>query len=285
MFFTLGSTLIVRSRVWLLSALVGVLPATAALSDELAATPLVIGETFLMPSQVLQEDRRINVYLPAGYAEQSDKRYPVMFMPDGGLAEDFLHIAGLLQISALNGTMRPFILIGIENTERRRDLTGPTVIDADREIAPRVGGSSNFRSFLRDELIPRVAATYRTTNERVLIGESLAGLFVIETLLLEPELFDSYVAIDPSLWWNAEWLVQHTPELLAKGDFSTKRLALASTTATPIGDASARMADQIKRGKLAASWFIPMSGESHASIFHPAALLAFRTIEADSREH
>ena len=186
MFFTLGPTLIVRSCVWLLSALVGVLPATAAF----AATPLVIGETFQMPSQVLQEDRRINVYLPAGYAEQSDKRYPVMFMPDGGLAEDFLHIAGLLQISALNGTMRPFILIGIENTERRRDLTGPTVIDADREIAPRVGGSSNFRSFLRDELIPRVAATYRTTNERVLIGESLAGLFVIETLLLEPELFD-----------------------------------------------------------------------------------------------
>ena len=61
-------------------------------------------------------------------------------VPDGGVAEDFLHVAGLVQVSVGNGTMRPFLLVGIENTERRRDMTGPTENENDRKIAPRVGG-------------------------------------------------------------------------------------------------------------------------------------------------
>src|SRR3954469_16975272 len=95
------------------------------------AAPLAIGETFTLQSKALNEVRRINVYLPPGYTEAADKRFPVLYMPDGGLAEDFLHVAGLVQVSVGNGTMRPFVLVGIENTERRRDLTGPTQNEAD----------------------------------------------------------------------------------------------------------------------------------------------------------
>src|SRR5215216_4910244 len=116
------------------------------------ATPLGIGETFTIPSKPLGETRRINVYLPAGYAQEQKSRYPVLYMPDGGMAEDFLHIAGLLQVLNGNGTMKPFVLIGIENTERRRDMTGPTDNPEDRKIAPRVGGSAAFREFIRTEL-------------------------------------------------------------------------------------------------------------------------------------
>jgi hypothetical protein len=68
------------------------------------ATPLAIGETFTLQSKVLNEIRRINVYLPSGYAEAPDKRFPALYMPDGGLAEDFLHVAGLVQVSVGNGT-------------------------------------------------------------------------------------------------------------------------------------------------------------------------------------
>ena len=82
------------------------------------AAPLAIGETFSIDSIAVKETRRINVYLPAGCAGKS---LPVMYMPDGGMREDFLHVAGLLQVGAGHGTMRPFILVGIENTERRRD--------------------------------------------------------------------------------------------------------------------------------------------------------------------
>ncbi len=97
-----------------------------------AAEPLVIGETFRIDSKVLGETRRINVYLPPGYAG-SDLRVPVLYMPDGGLAEDFLHIAGLVEVLVGDGSMRPFLLVGIENTERRRDLTGPDRKSAGRE--------------------------------------------------------------------------------------------------------------------------------------------------------
>src|SRR6185503_7776321 len=71
--------------------------------------PLAIGETFTLQSKVLNETRSINVYLPPGYVEAADKRFPVLYMPDGGLAEDFLHIAGLVQVSVGNSTMRPFV--------------------------------------------------------------------------------------------------------------------------------------------------------------------------------
>src|ERR1044072_4753775 len=179
---------------------------TLSHSDD-KAVPLVIGETFTINSKTLNETRRINVYMLTGYTESTQARLPVLYMPDGGMAEDFLHVAGLVQVSVGNGTMRPFLLVGIENTERRRDMTGPTENENDKKIAPRVGGSEAFRKFIRDELMPQVKGRYRTTNERAIVGESLAGLFVVETFLLEPELFDTYIAIDPSLWWNDQKLL------------------------------------------------------------------------------
>ncbi|KAF0242698.1 MAG: putative ferric-enterobactin hydrolase, partial [bacterium] len=124
------------------------------------AAPLVIGETFTIDSKVLGEMRRINVYIPSGYIESPDIRLPVLYMPDGGIAEDFLHVAGLVQISVGNGTMRPFLLVGIENTQRRRDMTGPTQNEDDKKIALHVGGSEAFRKFIRDELIPQVNGRY-----------------------------------------------------------------------------------------------------------------------------
>jgi predicted alpha/beta superfamily hydrolase len=69
------------------------------------ASPLVVGETFTIDSRILGETRRINVYMPPGYTESREARIPVLYMPDGGLAEDFLHVAGLVQISVTNGTM------------------------------------------------------------------------------------------------------------------------------------------------------------------------------------
>src|SRR5687767_10556351 len=171
------------------------------------SSPLIIGETLTIESPALGETRRINIYAPLAYSDSSNPRLPVLYMPDGGMAEDFLHIAGLIQISVANGTMRPFILVGIENTQRRRDLTGPTDDPEDRKIAPVVGGSAVFRRFIRTELMPLIEARYRTTKERAIVGESLAGLFVVETLLLEPDLFDTYIAFDPSLWWNNKQLL------------------------------------------------------------------------------
>jgi hypothetical protein len=240
--------------------------------------PLAIGETFTIDSKILGETRRINVYMPPGYEESAEKRFPVLYMPDGGIAEDFLHVAGLVQVSVGNGTMRPFLLVGIENTQRRRDMTGPTENENDKKIAPRVGGSDAFRRFIRDELMPRVKARYRTTNETAIVGESLAGLFVVETLLLEPDMFDTYIAFDPSLWWNNQKLVGEAGGRLRARTKAGKTLYIASSSDAIEG--TQRFADVLgKQAPAGLSWhYEKMPEEKHSTIYHPAALRAFRAV-------
>lgn len=247
-----------------------------------AAAPLAVGDTFLLTSRVLGEARRINVYVPPRAAAQADSPLPVLYMPDGGLGEDFLHVAGLVQVLVGNGTMRPFLLVGIENTERRRDLTGPTESAEDRKIAPRVGGSAAFRTFIRTELMPAVRARYRTTAESAIVGESLAGLFVVETLLREPSLFDTYIALDPSLWWDDQRLVRDARETQLARLPKPKRLFLASSAEPGLALPTRRFADVLTAAAFAhLHWqYAPMPEESHATIYHPAALRAFRALFA-----
>lgn len=276
-----------RLRLLLLSGLLlarlGAYPVQAQ-TPTASTTPLVIGETFTVQSKVLGEARRINVYLPAGYAESKTLRLPVLYMPDGGLSEDFLHVAGLVQVGVGNETMRPFILVGIPNTERRRDLTGPTEVAEDRNIAPRVGGSAAFRRFIRTELMPTVQARYRTTPETAVVGESLAGLFVVETLLLEPALFTSYVAIDPSLWWNKQQLARAAPKLLQAHAAQLSGRSIYLTISSQGDEPAARqLVDALTTiGQPAGlrRLYDPLPDETHATIYHPAALRAFRRLFA-----
>jgi predicted alpha/beta superfamily hydrolase len=241
---------------------------------------LTFGETFTIESKVLAETRRINVYLPPPYAQSTETRLPVLYMPDGGMAEDFLHIAGLVQVSVGNGTMRPFVLVGIENTQRRRDMTGPTESVEDKKIAPKVGESASFRRFIRTELMPVINARYRTTGETAIVGESLAGLFVVETFFLEPGLFDTYIAFDPSLWWsNKELLNRAVPRMPTTGS-RQKMLYLASSSEKELATLTQQLAERLRKEapqhlKL---HYEPMPQETHGTIYHPAALQAFRRL-------
>jgi predicted alpha/beta superfamily hydrolase len=242
--------------------------------------PLSIGDTFTIESKVLGETRRINVYRPSPYGLATDAPLPVMYMPDGGIQEDFLHVAGLVQVLSGNGAIRPFLLVGIENTERRRDMTGPTSNAEDRKIAPRVGGSEAFRRFIRDELMPAVKARYRTTAETAIVGESLAGLFVVETLLLAPDMFDTYIAFDPSLWWNDAKLIESAEARLAAGAMKGRRLYVAVSGDGDRADAIARFGRVLRERRTPGHEFqlVPMPDETHATIYHPAALRAFRLL-------
>jgi len=241
--------------------------------------PLVVGETFLINSKALGETRRINVYVPSGYKESADAQLPVLYMPDGGINEDFLHVAGLVQVSTGNETMRPFLLVGIENTERRRDTTGPTENEKDKKIAPRVGGSEGFRKFIREELMPQVKRRYRTTGETAIVGESLAGLFVVETFLLEPDLFDTYIAFDPSLWWNNQALVNGAAARLRARPKKEKTLYFASSGEDTAG-ITQRFAEILgKNAPSGVRWhYDKMPDEKHSTIYHPAAIKAFRVL-------
>ena len=233
-----------------------------------------------MPSATLKETRRITVYLPPAYSETATTRLPVLYMPDGGMAEDFLHIAGLVQVLTGNGTMRPFILVGIENTERRRDMTGPTEDPEDRKIAPRVGGSQAFRTFIRKELMPAIRARYRTTDETAIVGESLAGLFVVETFLKEPDLFNTYIAFDPSLWWNKDGMVKGAAADLKSGLDKRRTLYMATSSEGNAGGYMTRFAAIVASdaGPLVTSKHVTWGTELHSTIYHPAALVAFREL-------
>ena len=141
--------------------------------------PVPAHDSFTVQSRAVGEARRVNVHVPAAYAGSRTTRFPVLYMPDGGLDEDFPHVVHTVDSLVAAGAIRPVLVVGIPNTERRRDLTGPTRVAAYWAVAPHVGGSAAFRRFIREELIPAVDARYRTTRERAIMGESLAGPFVV----------------------------------------------------------------------------------------------------------
>ena len=266
-----------RRQLRLLIAL-GVL--AAPLGAQSPATPVdavPAHDTFTIASLAIGESRLINVYTPPGYRASLATKFPVLYMPDGGLDEDFPHVVNSVDSLIALGVIRPVIIVGIPNTERRRDLTGPTRFATDSAIAKHVGGSFAFRRFIRDELFPVIRARYRTTDERAIVGESLAGLFIVETLLAEPTLFSHYVALDPSLWWNGGAVVDSAETKLKEFNFAPRTLDLASSNVADISAGTARFAEIIRtvtpRGL---AWvYFPRPDLTHGTIFRamaPAAL-------------
>ena len=167
---------------------------------------LHIGDRVTLHSEILDEDRVINIYLPYGYSVDSAQTYPVIYLLDGSIHEDFLHISGLVQFGSYSwiNMVPESIVVGIENVNRTRDFTGATRDSLHKAEYPEMGGSETFIRFLKDEVQPYVEAHYKTHNERTLIGQSLGGLLATEILLKVPDMFDNYIIISPSLWFDYE---------------------------------------------------------------------------------
>lgn len=200
---------------------------TSCANKELPNDPIPKHDSLTLSSKILKENRIINIWTPPNYKSSKDS-LPVLYMPDGGLKEDFPHIANTLDKLLKEGKIKPVMLVGIENTKRKRDLTGFTTVEEDKKVADEIGKSDNFRAFILTELMPEINKKYRTRDEKGIIGESLAGLFVMETFLLKPSDFDFYIAFDPSLWWNnhnydknASKYLQNLPEKPTKIWFAT----------------------------------------------------------------
>jgi hypothetical protein len=249
--------------------------------------PIVIGRSFVLPSKLLRGDRRINVYLPEHY-EEPGRTFPILFLLDGGEREDFLHIAALAQITAAYGQGRELIVVGIEGVDRRHDLTSPSAVAADLKRAPTSGGAATYRRFLVEELKPWVAARYRTNGQTALIGESLAGLFVLETFLKQPGSFDDFIAVSPSLWWNGGKLAREAAADLRKARFPGRRLWIGFETPPPPAEEAAReraLQTALEAGLRASRpsglvWTAVHLEEGHGNVYHPAALQALRSLYA-----
>lgn len=233
--------------------------------------PVPPHDTFTIDSKIVGEKRVINVWKPEEYKISEDS-LPVMYMADGGIKEDFPHIANTLAKLIKEKKIKPIILVGIENTERRRDLSGFTEVEKDKEVAPVVGGSDKFRSFIKEELFPEINKRYKTTNEKSIIGESLSGLFVMETFFLAPDMFNHYITFDPSLWWNDHYLVRTAKDHLTTFPADEKRLWFAGSSAEDIAPYTKELAAILHaENKPNLKWkFSDEPKETHATIFRSA---------------
>ncbi|MEI6456253.1 MAG: alpha/beta hydrolase-fold protein [bacterium] len=160
-----------------------------------------IGERISIKSEILVEERTLNISLPSDYS-RSVTKYPVIYLLDA--ESQFIHTAGIIRFLAATNNMPPSILVSIVNTQRNRDLAPPSEIPGDQEHLTGSGGTEKFHAFLSKELIPYIEKNYRTEPFRILMGQSLGGLFVIHTLVNHPASFQGYIASSPSLMWNEE---------------------------------------------------------------------------------
>ena len=243
-------------------------------------TPIVIGQSWALPSQVYGGTREINVWLPPGYAE-SGRPYPVLYLLDGGQAQDFHHISGIAQLGTIIGTTRDVIVVGVASVDRRNELALPTENAELIARYPTQGDSERFRRFLRDEVEPFIADRLRTNGETALMGESLAGLFVVETFLKEPQMFDAYVAVSPSLWWDGGRLARQSGAHLRdhSNDARTLILALGEEGVEMHGLMDTLTGNLRDHALPGVTWsYAPYPLESHATIYHGAALDAFRLL-------
>ncbi|PHR71930.1 MAG: esterase [Lutibacter sp.] len=207
--------------------------------------PIPKHDSFKIESKQVNETRVITVWTPPSY-ESSNESFPVLYMPDGGIKEDFPHIANTIAKLIKEKSIPPIILVGIENTVRGRDLTGVSEVKEDEEYCPITDGANDFRNFITQELFLEIDKKYRTTNKKGIIGESLAGLFVMETFMQKPESFDFYIAMDPSLWWNNHYLVRNANTLLEKLANKEIKLWFAGSRTEDISEYTNELAKVLK---------------------------------------
>ena len=178
-------------------------------------------------SSVLGEDRVILVRTPPGY-DTNKLAYPVLYLTDGDA--HIGHTASTIEFLSRNGRMPEMIVVGITNTDRTRDLTPTKATGPNAAQFPTAGGADNFLKFIETEVIPEIEKRYRVQPYRVLAGHSFGGLFAVHALITRPDLFNSYVAVSPSLQWSDDATLKRAEE------FFKTRKELHATLFTSLGN-------------------------------------------------
>lgn len=196
------------------------LQAQPAVIGPVRTEPFVLGITDIIRSTVMNEERTLNIYLPPGYNEQDSVRYPVIYLLDGSVDEDFIHMAGLVYFLGFPwlNLCPPSIVVGIANVDRKRDFTFPTTVEKDKKDFPTTGGSAAFIRYLGEEVIPYIRSRYKTNNTSTLIGQSFGGLLATEVLFTHPDWFSKYLIVSPSLWWDNQSLLNRRVTLATQPD-------------------------------------------------------------------
>ena len=212
----------------------GVVPCSASLALAEGTDGITIGTRRVVESRVLKEDRKVSIYLPESYAQGRDyHRYPVLYVRDGG---KFFHsFSGAVQHLASDATphVPEMIVVAIVETDRVRDsssthslqgFTGKT-----DEGFKSSGGGQNFLRFLEQELVPYIDREFRTSSYRIYCGYSFTGLSVIEEFLDEDTIFDAFLMLDPSWWWDDYSMEKRAGAVLTGRKFNRVQVFMAAT--------------------------------------------------------
>lgn len=185
-------------------------PVTAIRCFLVLAMAMVLGgasgasgmERVVLHSEVLGEDRPLNIILPVAYAPE--KTYPVIYFLDGG--------ASYLQSSAdsMQAAHPDLIVVGIENVDRSRDMFPDPMPERDN----RGGGGEKFLAFITSELVPHIEKNYPADGFRILSGQSNSGFFVLYAMLNVSYEFDAYLAFSPMIGWDWDMIRQGSRDLL-----------------------------------------------------------------------
>ena len=209
---------------------------------------IVIGKVDSVFSKTLNEQRKIWVYVPDMLNGNTDtnRRYPVVYLLDGD--GHFESVVGMIQqLSSINGNTNcpEMIVVGIPNTDRTRDLT-PTHIASDPPMmdsgfSKNTGGGENFVAFIEKELMPHIDSAYPTQPYKVLIGHSFGGLTVMNVITNHTTLFNAYIAIDPSMWYDQQRFLKATEAKLSSKKYDGTKLYLGIANTMPEGMTLAKM--------------------------------------------
>jgi len=192
---------------------------------------IVLGKTIELYSKILHEKRTAMIYLPDSYYDTYfyKRRYPVVYALDGD--SHFFQLAAMIKNLGRSPDFPEMILVSIPNTDRNRDLTpshDTTMPGMGPDAARHTGGGETFLSFIGHELIPHIDSLYPTTSYRLFTGHSLGGLMVIDALVHHKEMFNAYLAVDPSMMWDSLRLVREAQTLLPTADYHDRSLFMAT---------------------------------------------------------
>ena len=203
---------------------------------------IVIGKIDSVYSKILNEQRKIWIYTPDMTSGNHDtsQHYPVLYLLDGDA--HFTSVAGLVQqLSQANGnTVLPeMIVVAIPNTDRTRDLTPTHIVSdlpmMDSNFSKTSGGGGNFVSFIEKELMPHIDSAYQTAPYKILVGHSFGGLTVMDALANRTKLFNAYIAIDPSMWYDHQHFLAAIERKLKEQKYSDTRLYVGIANTMPDG--------------------------------------------------
>jgi len=239
-----------------------------------------------LKSTVLGEERVVLVRTPVGY-ETNTLKYPVLYMTDGDA--HMAHTAGTIEFLVQNGRIADLIVVGVTNTDRTRDLTPAksTNKNAAGELQnPTAGGADNFLKFFETELMPAIEKDYRVQPYRILAGHSLGGLFAIHAMISKPGLFNSYIAVSPSLQWENREALKRAEDFL-KNQKEMKVTLYASIGDEPgaIGESFDALRDALSKTNIKDfAWQAQrMDDEDHGSVVLRSHYFGLRKIYEDWR--